>query len=905
MLLRNWCLNFPAASRRRSVELQSVANQAQEKDTKIKDLERRNDGMTRDYNELKDTFARLQRENDQLSNQAEREKRSYQQEKAKWLEEKGRLEDKLTEKQDKNRNDQDDRVKSQLKEKDAELKNLQSEIQNLRGEVQLLQKANAKLEGEGREKAQLATKLTKEIEELRHAQTELQHHVQHTSQQRETTQQLRIEKQPTNKSTKVGRHNSNMDENAKEISFDGKQERTPKVQPEKAKTPKKTEESVSKQPSKGKDTPKYSPKPGVDEEERPQNELESSMGIYEDNEEGYDEEEEEGMNRVQEEGEYEEEPSAQFNPPPKNEKKSGKSNKTQQSQKVPPVGQDEIAEVCEDLKWRLLSQKIGLEELEDFLFDEQNQQTGKVSIEELIYAFECEPFGISGEKNRLLLARYLVEDGEAGQISFSKDAKNDIRIVLSIFRRLLGNYKVPTVEEDHILFDQAVKLVSKNPEAISNMLAAKDVNNTQTLPRKEIEAVFAALDLTLPPKVADFLFLSLYDTHNPRSKGFRYQEIVNRFYVPSQPKEEKKAKKKKTQPVEADPEEQELFVEERRSGDVALPKHSKHNSEEPKLNLGKQNTQQEDAKSKASKKSVREPPVDDFQENKSQKSVGQQKTKQSLLLDEKSPARSQQSELRSSNGGQPQKKTSKLEETPISNVKPDVKRKESDQDFEFNEEVEHNEPKQKEVRPQSQQKSERKPSIRSEKEQQYDEEFENKPQDNDFEPPEEEEEEKVAANKKPARKTPEPQQRAVSPEKREEAEPRGRSSHQINPAGPSPLIEEATNQTLDTNKTGPVDEEEEGEERKEEAGNKEREGRGHKNTKADKRKASGVNEEIVEEEEEQYLQEDHKEKDEKPEEDRYADEQLIEEENIVEQPPEEKQRKVSLSVVIQSLAQCS
>ena len=50
---------------------------------------------------------------------------------------------------------------------------------------------------------------------------------------------------------------------------------------------------------------------------------------------------------------------------------------------------------------------------------------------------------MSSDKSSLVLSRYLIEDNNFEYVNLNLDQGNDISVIRSIFRTLLGNYTMP------------------------------------------------------------------------------------------------------------------------------------------------------------------------------------------------------------------------------------------------------------------------------------------------------------------------------------------------------------------------------------------------------------------------------------------------------------------------------
>jgi transcription antitermination factor NusG len=69
------------------------------------------------------------------------------------------------------------------------------------------------------------------------------------------------------------------------------------------------------------------------------------------------------------------------------------------------------------------------------------------------------PFYIESEEDSILVARYLIEENNEDHVEFDLDRTNKLHIVKSIFKNLVGNYKILDVEEEATLRKATVEVL--------------------------------------------------------------------------------------------------------------------------------------------------------------------------------------------------------------------------------------------------------------------------------------------------------------------------------------------------------------------------------------------------------------------------------------------------------------
>lgn len=83
-----------------------------------------------------------------------------------------------------------------------------------------------------------------------------------------------------------------------------------------------------------------------------------------------------------------------------------------------------------------------------------------VKIEELIPILIDEPFSLENEEQALLLARYLIEDNSDHYIELDLKHSNKLITVQSIFKKVVGEYKITSYDEEKKLKEE-IYLVKK------------------------------------------------------------------------------------------------------------------------------------------------------------------------------------------------------------------------------------------------------------------------------------------------------------------------------------------------------------------------------------------------------------------------------------------------------------
>ncbi|CAD8126744.1 unnamed protein product [Paramecium sonneborni] len=121
------------------------------------------------------------------------------------------------------------------------------------------------------------------------------------------------------------------------------------------------------------------------------------------------------------------------------------SVKTEQKiEKLPRVNYYEVKMIGKKLKFQFQLNSIPLSYFDQLL---NQYQVSQLSIENILEFLSKEPFMMNDEKEKLLVARYLVEDNSQDQVLYSLKNSNSISIIKSVLRQLLGKYELFSLTE--------------------------------------------------------------------------------------------------------------------------------------------------------------------------------------------------------------------------------------------------------------------------------------------------------------------------------------------------------------------------------------------------------------------------------------------------------------------------
>ncbi|CAD8079188.1 unnamed protein product [Paramecium primaurelia] len=165
----------------------------------------------------------------------------------------------------------------------------------------------------------------------------------------------------------------------------------------------------------------------------------------------------------------------QYNEIDESEKQLQQSNK--QLKKIIRVNQYDVINFGLEIKFKLLSKQVSIQDVE-MLFEKYEQQ---IKIHELLDLFLQEPFKIQSYEQRKLNARYLVEDNNQDYIVYDALRSNDNKIVMSVFKQLIGKYELFTKKEINSIENQLKHIFEKYQfqfnDAIQQIIIKKNIQN--------------------------------------------------------------------------------------------------------------------------------------------------------------------------------------------------------------------------------------------------------------------------------------------------------------------------------------------------------------------------------------------------------------------------------------------
>jgi hypothetical protein len=171
--------------------------------------------------------------------------------------------------------------------------------------------------------------------------------------------------------------------------------------------------------------------------------------------------------------------------------------------------------------------RLTFEKVFEFLFLEGNQD-GTINLQILEQNLKKEPFVLKNKDSGRLLARFLIEDNDKDYIIFDKNVVNSLQMVKSIFRNVVGNYKVLTKAEMTKIHKNITSVITAHEKGIARSFEITTGNGKHHIDDTSIEASFKASNLEMAPEEVEYILAHLFNLSGAGIK-FNHKMIFEVF----------------------------------------------------------------------------------------------------------------------------------------------------------------------------------------------------------------------------------------------------------------------------------------------------------------------------------------------------------------------------------------
>ncbi|CAD8088819.1 unnamed protein product [Paramecium sonneborni] len=178
--------------------------------------------------------------------------------------------------------------------------------------------------------------------------------------------------------------------------------------------------------------------------------------------------------------------------------------------KIIRVNQYDVAHFGLEIRFKLLSKEVSIQDIE-MLFEKYEQQ---IKIHELLDFLLQEPFKIQSYEQRKLIARYLVEDNNEDYVVYDALRSNDVSIVLSVFKQLIGKYELFTKREINTIENELKLIFEKSQFSINDAIQQLTLKKKHLKPgqceKVDYEQAIKFSEINLSPRQLEYIYFLNY-----------------------------------------------------------------------------------------------------------------------------------------------------------------------------------------------------------------------------------------------------------------------------------------------------------------------------------------------------------------------------------------------------------
>ncbi|CAD8066733.1 unnamed protein product [Paramecium primaurelia] len=181
-------------------------------------------------------------------------------------------------------------------------------------------------------------------------------------------------------------------------------------------------------------------------------------------------------------------------------------------QKLPKVNYYEVKTIGQKLKFQFQLKSIPLIYLDQLL---NYYDDSEITIEEIIDILSKEPFMMDDEREKLLVARYLVEDNTQDYVLHSLKNSNSISIIKSVLKQLLGKYELFSISEKQNIEQHLKQIFIKHQykiqDTLSQLAIKKNYSKQGECDNSDYEATLRFCEIQLQPRLIEYMEMINYN----------------------------------------------------------------------------------------------------------------------------------------------------------------------------------------------------------------------------------------------------------------------------------------------------------------------------------------------------------------------------------------------------------
>ncbi|KAL4483006.1 hypothetical protein ABPG74_019032 [Tetrahymena malaccensis] len=204
-----------------------------------------------------------------------------------------------------------------------------------------------------------------------------------------------------------------------------------------------------------------------------------------------------------------------------------------QKKLMPRVNLYDVNKIGKDLRFSLKTKKIRFEEIDHYLITPELRKRGRANIMEIVAILQKEPFCINNDDDALSVARYMVEDNSEDKLIFDEARSNDISVIKTVFRNLVGKYEILTPKEELKIHEDVSDIFTKFSSGLKENIQLytkqkKEGFQEGVCKLEDLEKAMSYCDAEFSPRHTDYIIMKIYEDSKDTEKVY-YDKLLHVF----------------------------------------------------------------------------------------------------------------------------------------------------------------------------------------------------------------------------------------------------------------------------------------------------------------------------------------------------------------------------------------
>jgi len=168
---------------------------------------------------------------------------------------------------------------------------------------------------------------------------------------------------------------------------------------------------------------------------------------------------------------------------------------------------EDVSGLGYELSLKLRGRKIPFDDIMKLL----DRAGPRITIGDMKNILSHEPFGIKEENSTTLMARYIIEPSEEDFLLYDANRAQDLPIVKSVFRKLIGPYTLMDEEEENAISNELAEILHKYGQSLQTQFSMLPESKSGYLSKDSIKKTLNLLELNIHGKSFEYLLMNLYE----------------------------------------------------------------------------------------------------------------------------------------------------------------------------------------------------------------------------------------------------------------------------------------------------------------------------------------------------------------------------------------------------------